>query len=291
MQGEPSPARAHQEQGIALYDFEQHRSLAFRYGSFDPGVGCFNFAGMGLWHLGYPEQALQRSSDAVNLAHQLSHPFSVAFALIFAAMLHHLRREGPALQERSGAAIVLATEHEIPTWLTWGRILQGRALAEQGQVEEGIGQIRQELAAWQAMGSEFFRSQFLGLLAEAYEQGGQAEEGLRVVEEALAFVERTGEHFYEAELHRLKGSLLLQQSPAHDHQAEVCFHKALDVARCQEAKSWELRAATSLARLWQQQGKRAAARDLLAPVYNWFTEGFDTADLQDAKALLDELSI
>ena len=168
-------------------------------------------------------------------------------------------------------------------------MLQGWALAEQEQGEEGLNQIREGLAAWRATGSELYRSHLLALFAEAYGRGGQAEEGLRVVDEALALVERTEERYYEAELHRLKGELILQQSQDIE-EAETCFHKALAVARHQQAKSWELRAATSLARLWQEQGKVEEARELLGPVYGWFTEGFDTADLKDAKTLLDSLA-
>ncbi len=169
-------------------------------------------------------------------------------------------------------------------------MLRGWALAEQGHGAAGISQIREALAALQAAGAEVGRSQFLALLAEAYGKDEQVEDGLRTVTEALAFVERTEERYYEAELYRLKGELLLQQSENSAPAAAASFQQAIDTARQQQAKSWELRAATSLARLWQQQGKTAEARELLAPVYGWFTEGFDTADLKDAKSLLDELS-
>ncbi len=186
--------------------------------------------------------------------------------------------------------MALSTGQGFAFWLAMGTMLRGWALAEQGQVEEGIAQIREGLAAWRATGSELWRSHLLTLLAEAYGKGGQAEEGLTAVDEALAIVERTEERFYEAELHRLKGELLLQQFPDTHPEAEACFHQSIAVARRRQAKSWELRAATSLARLWQQQGKQTEARELLAPVYNWFTEGFDTADLKDAKTLLTELT-
>ena len=164
----------------------------------------------------------------------------------------------------------------------------GWALAEQGQIEAGLAQMRQGLAAWRATGTEL-RPYFLGLLAEAYRKGEQAVAGLGAIDEALALVQQHQETFCEAELYRLKGELLLSLAAGHAAEAEACFHQALDIARRQQAKSWELRAATSLARLWQQQGKRAEAQALLAPVYDWFTEGFDTADLQEAKALLEEL--
>ena len=204
-------------------------------------------------------------------------------------MLHQLRGEGHAGQDRAETAIALSTEQEFPVWLGWGTLFRGWALAEQGHRAEGISQIREGLAACQATGSELYQSQLLAVLAEAYGKDAQVEKGLRTVAEGLAFVERTEEHYYEAELYRLKGELTLMaetQKPKVE-EAEACFQQALEVARKQQAKSWELRAATSLARLWQSQGKTAEARDLLVPVYEWFTEGFDTADLQDAKELLE----
>ena len=302
--GKPAPARAHIEQGIALYDSQQHRSLAFVYGSFDPGVASLCYAAKVLWHLGYPEQALKRSHEALTLAQELSHPFSLAFDLSYTARFHQFRREGQAVQERAEAVIALSTEQGFAFYLAWGTTMQGWTLAEQGQVQEGIAQIREGLDAFQATGAEVYRPYFLALVAEMHGKAGQTETGLTAVAEALAFVGRTEERFYEAELYRLKGELTLGKLKAcpepsrrgqgsqfkGEDEAEACFHKALEVAQHQEAKSWELRAATSLARLWQGQGKREEARELLAPVYDWFTEGFDTADLQDAKALLAELA-
>jgi predicted ATPase len=169
-------------------------------------------------------------------------------------------------------------------------ILRGWALADQGQIEEGLADIHQGLAAWRGTGAALVQPYWLGLLAEAYRKGGHPTEGLTVVAEALALAETTAERYNEAELYRLQGDLLLARSPDNQAEVEACFHHTLEIARTQQAKSWELRAATSLARLWQQQGKRTEAYKLLAPVYGWFTEGFDTADLQEAKALLDELA-
>ncbi len=186
--------------------------------------------------------------------------------------------------------MALCTEQGFPVFLASGTIVRGWALAEQGHGAEGLSQIREGLAARQATRAEFLRSHFLALLAEAYGKDEQVEAGLTTVAEALAFVERTEERFCEAELYRLHGELLLQQSPDNATEAAACFHRALDVSRNQAAKSWELRASTSLARLWQGQGKTLEAHDLLAPVYHWFTEGFDTADLKEAKTLLEKLS-
>ena len=169
-------------------------------------------------------------------------------------------------------------------------VLRGWALVIQGEETEGIVQLRQGLAVYRATGAEAFSTYYLALLTEAYTQGGQTEEGLSAVTEALALVHKNDERWWEAELYRLKGVLLLQQTTPEERQAEICFQQALDIAKCQYAKSWELWAAMSLSRLWQRQGKRNAARELLAPIYGWFTEGFDTVDLQEAKALLEALA-
>ena len=302
--GEFASARAHLEQGMALYHPQQYRSHAFLYG-YDSGVHCLSFGAWALWYLGYPDQALRRIHDALTLAQEVAHPFSVAFALAFAAWLHQLRREGQAAHERAAAVIALATEQEFPFWESWGTVLRGWVLAEQGQSAAGITQIRQGIAAWRATGAELQLPYYLALLAEAYGKAGQAEEELRVLDEALTAVHKTGERQHEAELHRLKGELLLNAEGGRSQSlspptqsrrvrnaaltAEECFHQALAVARQQQAKSLELRATVSLARLWQQQGKHAEAYDLLAPLYDWFTEGFDTADLQEARALLTAL--
>jgi class 3 adenylate cyclase/predicted ATPase len=287
--GAPASAHTHFAQGIALYNPQQHRTSAFRYGE-DSGVICHSFAAWALWSLGYPEQGLTRSQEAVTLGQQIAHPFSLSFALSCAAQFHQHRREGRATQERAEATILLATEQGFPFWMAIGSSLRGWALAHQGQAQEGIAQIAQGLRAHRATGAEIARPYFLALLAEAHGVLGEPEAGLAVLTEALTLTETTGERFYESELYRLQGALLLQRSSDHQAEAESCFHHALDIARNQQAKSLELRTATSLARLWQQQGKRQEAHDLLAPVYHWFTEGFDTADLKDTKALLDALS-
>jgi TOMM system kinase/cyclase fusion protein len=287
--GDFAAARAHMEQGLACYDAQQHHPLAIRYGGFDPGLHSRYHAAFALWALGYPDQALERSQDALTLARALAHPQSWASAAAHVAMFHSLRREWQAAQELAEAGMALAREQGFPLWLAWGTIQWGWALAEQGHIEAGIAQIRQGLAAWRATGTELIRPYFLGLLAEAYQKGGQTTAGLGAIDEALALVQQHQETFCQAELYRLKGELLLSLSAGHAAEAEACFHSALEIARRQSANSWELRTTMSLARLWQYQGKRTEARELLAPVYGWFTEGFDTADLQEAKALLEEL--
>jgi predicted ATPase len=274
---------------MALYDPQQHRASAFVYGE-DAGVICPSFVARTLWYLGYPDQGLARSQEAVTLAQQMAHPFSLSFALSAAAMCHQLRREARCTQDRAEATISLATEQGFPLWGTFGAILRGWTLVQQGQAKEGIEQIKQGLSAYRATGAEIFRPYWLAVLAETHGIMGQPEEGLAVLTEALTLVDSTGERWYEAELYRLKGALLLQQSSSNQTEAESCFHQAIVIAQNQQAKSLELRAATSLARLWHQEGKRQEAYDLLAPIYAWFTEGFDTADLQEAKALLDALA-
>jgi TOMM system kinase/cyclase fusion protein len=287
--GEVSSGRVHLEQGLTLYNPQEHRPLAVRYG-LDLGVWCRSYVAWPLWLLGYPDQALTRSHQALTLAQELSHPISMAAAFYYAALLHHMRRDGPAAQECAEAAIVLLNEQGFPLYLTLGTNVRGWALSIQGHAEEGMAQMRQSLATLQAMGAELYWPCYLTWLTEAHDGMGQATEGLTVLTEALATGHKTGERWWEAEIHRLQGELLLALSVEKHAEAATCFHQALDMARLQQAKSLELRAAMSLSRLWQRQGKRAEARELLAPIYGWFTEGFDTADLQEAKALLDALA-
>jgi len=286
--GAVAAAQTHFAQGIALYDPKQHRASAFLYGE-DAGVICRSYAAWTLWHLGYPDQGLTRSHEALLLAQQSGHPFSLSFVLSYTAQFHQYRHEVRFTHEHAEAAVRLATDQGFLQWMTVSAMLRGWALVHQGQAQEGMAQITQGLMTYRTAGSELARPYFLTLLAEAHKIQGEAAAGLTVLTEALALVDTTGERWYEPELYRLKGELLLQQHVDHQAEAESCFHHALEIARHQQAKSFELRTATSLARLWQQQGKRQEASDLLAPVYGWFTEGFDTPDLQDAKMLLEEL--
>jgi class 3 adenylate cyclase/predicted ATPase len=286
--GEPAAAHTHFTQGIALHNPQQRRAFAFLYGD-DAGMICHIYASWTLWYLGSSAQALARSKEAATLAQQRAHSFSLGFALALTAIFHQFRREMRWTQEHAAVAISLAQEQGFPHWIAVGSILRGWTSAHQGQAQDGIEQMSQGLTAWHVTGAEVARPYFLALLADVHGTLGKPEAGLAVLAEALTVVDKTGERWYEPELHRLKGVLLLQLSSDHQDEAEACFQQSLDIARQQQAKSWELRAATSLARLWQQQGKRQDAYDLLAPVYNWFTEGFDTTDLIDAKALLNEL--
>jgi len=311
--GELAPARDHLELGTALYDSKLHASHAFLYGH-DPGVNCLSSIARGLWALGYPDQALKSNHEAIALAQALSHPFSLASALNLAAMLSQLRQEPQATQEWAETVIALSLKQGFPLWAAFGTILRGWALAKQGNRAEGIAQIRQGLAAFRSTGTGLGWPYNLALLAEAHGGMGQAEDGLSAVAEALAEVDKTGERFCEAELYRLQGELILQkdrqQTKGHvrrpsrktrtqhraphaktvEREAEACFVKAIAIAQQQHAKSWELRATMSLARLWQQQGNQHEAHQVLSEVYSWFTEGFDTKNLREAKALLNQLS-
>jgi predicted ATPase/predicted Ser/Thr protein kinase len=289
--GDPAASREHAEQGVALYDPHLHSSHTYIYGQ-DPGAACLSFGAVALWLLGYADQAVQRSREAVALGKELSQPSTLALALHFDAVLRQYRREGTAVQESARATTALATEHALALWLAGGLVMHGWALAEQGAWAGGIAQLRQGLTAWAATGSVSQRTYFLGLLAEALGSQGQLEEGLGVLAEALALMHGTGEGFHGAELHRLQGEFLLRQerTEAARPEAEACFRRALAIARRQQAKALELRAVMSLSRLYQQQDRQAEARPLLAGCYDWFTEGFDTPDLQEARALLEQLS-
>jgi predicted ATPase len=287
--GEYAAARTQLEQGIVLTDPAAQRALVLRYG-IAPGVTCLGMAAHTLWCLGYPEQAVRRSQEALALAQALAHAYSLAMGQHWAAWLHQRLRDMPAVREHANALLSLATARGFPLWVGSGIFWQGWILAATGQGEAGLAQMHQGIAAIWAMRSELWRPFGLVLLAEAAGHVGQTEEGLRLLAETLEALEVNAQGDMRAEAHRLRGDLLLRQAIPDATQAEACFQHALDVARRQQAKSWELRAATSLARLWQRQGKRAEAHALLAPVYGWFTEGFDTADLQEAKALLEALT-
>jgi predicted ATPase/class 3 adenylate cyclase len=287
--GELAAARMHQEQGLRLYDPQRHRTHAALYSGHDPGVCCRYRAAPALWLLGYPDQAVASSQAALALAQQLAHPLSLAIALYWAAMLYQLRREAPLTQVRAEALTTIATDQGFPGLLAQTMPLLGWALAARGHGEKGIMQIQQGLASYQATGSARDRPYYLALLAETSAKSGQTAEGLEALAEALTTLANSTVQWWEAELYRLKGELLLQHAAAQPGEAEACFQQALVVARRQQAKSLELRTAMSLSRLWQRQGKRIEARELLAEVYGWFTEGFDTADLQEAKAVLEEL--
>jgi predicted ATPase len=221
------------------------------------------------------------------LCQRLSHAHSLAFALTWAAVLHNLRREFALAHRRAEAAIELASEHRMPQLLAFANMCGGFVLVGLGQQMEGMAQLRASLAAWGVMGARLFETQWLGFIAEAHVQARQFDDALTALDQAGQIAAESGECHYQAELHRLRGVVLTETGDADEGAAWL--QRAIDTARSQQARSLELRAATSLARLWAGQSERQKAQDLLAPVYDWFTEGFDTADLRDAKALLDGL--
>jgi len=284
--GEFLLARNHLEMGISLYDRQRPTAIGL-----DSGVNCLSYSANTLWHLGYPDQALMRGNEAVALAQTLSHPLNLAFAEGVVGYLHQYRREARAAQEVAERLIALSVEHGFSHWLAQATIERGWAMAQQGHNQEGIEQIREGLAAFRAAGTETLRPHVLCLLAEAYGEKDRLDDGLSALAESLAAADAQEERHYEAEIHRLKGDFLLRQDQSNAPEAETCFRRAVEIARNQNAKSLELRATMSLARLLASQGRRDEGCTMLADIYGWFTEGFDTADLKDAKALLDELSI
>ena len=337
--GTPAIARMYCDQARALYDPQQHRDHALFYG-YDPRVLSLEFLGFSLWLLGFPQQAREESQAALLSARELSHPYSLIAALIFTSWVRMFCQEEHEAVGYLTEACELCVEYRVPTFLVFSTILQGRVLIRQGSMEEGLGKIQEALAIADSIEAHGFRSEILACQAEVYQTLGQAEEGLSLIAQALEFVGQSGERYYEAELYRLRGTLTLQQEGkeqgvgSKEHgaksteqgarskesgakietdpqgEAEACFLKAIEIAQKQQAKSWELRASTSLVRLWQQQAleqgagsaeqgarntqheartKLAEAHNLLSEVYNWFTEGFDTKDLREAKILIDSL--
>jgi predicted ATPase/DNA-binding winged helix-turn-helix (wHTH) protein len=314
-QGEFVAAREHLDEAMPLYDSDRHRSHIALYGH-DPAVVCLSYLALVLWILGYPDRALQSARSALVLAREIAYTPSLALAIYFAGMTHNWRGEwNPGLQH-AREAVSFATQHGLPFWVGLARCVLGWILARQGRHEEGVAELREGLAMSPATGARLGVSHRLAALAEAHGEMGQHAEGLSVLAEAHSLCEGTGELLYSAEVARLKGVLLLRQAEEDTPptqrskrkgksdttgtrrllpssaaaEAEACFLQALAIAQQQHAKAWELRAALSLARLWRQQGKTKEARNLLGDIHGWFTEGFDTGDLQEAKTLLRELA-
>jgi predicted ATPase/class 3 adenylate cyclase len=288
--GELTAARLHVEQGCALYDPQKHRQHAFLYGGHDPGVCCAYHAAEILWQLGYPDQALQKSRDSLTMARELSHPSTMSSALSFAAWFHQCRGDHQAVQVNVEENMALATEQGFSPRRAQADFLRGWLLVEQGDSETGITQMSTIVLSQPGGISGRWMAHSGALLADVLRKFGKISDGFKVATETISKTQQSGGRYYEAELHRVKGELLLAQTAADEQQAENCFQRAIEVARGQSAKSLELRAAMSLSHLWQRQGKQTPARQLLGEIYGWFTEGFDTADLKAAKAMLNELA-
>ncbi len=285
--GQPGKTRHHTDQVIALYDPKRHAGHTHRYGQ-DPKNTSLAFGAVALWLLGYPDQAIERSRQGVVMGRELGHPTTLALALYFDSMLWQYCRAPQAVRESARATMEIGTEHGLSLWLANGQIMEGWALAEQGKPADGVAQMRRGLIDWLATGAQTHRTYFLGLLAEALCHDGQVDEALGVLAEALSMLDGSGTVFYAAELHRLHGECLLRRNADAWAQAETCFQRALAVAQEQGARSLELRAAMSLSRLSQMQGRHPGS--VLADCYGWFTEGFGTFDLRQAKSLLEQIS-
>ena len=285
--GELTKAHSTVEKGIALFDPEKHRLPNWPGGQ--SGEQCYLYSAFSLWMLGYPDQAICRDEEALAMANKLSNPTNLINTLAFVAAVHVLRRELSAVRLRAEATMEKSAEQRSPFFLAYGTVLNGWARAAQEQGEDGIAEIKQAITAYRATDAQTWLTFFLALQAETYARAKRFGDGLATVAEALELAEKTGEHCWQAELNRIKGEMLLAVSPDNHAEAESCFSKALEVARHQQAKSWELRAAVSLGHLWQKQDKVEETHKMLSKIYDWFTEGFDTPDLKVAKALLNDL--
>jgi tetratricopeptide (TPR) repeat protein len=292
--GEFTLARSHLERGISLYDPALCDAYRAVYSVLDPGVVSLGWLAMTLCLLGYPDQALERGQRAVGLARKLAHPFSLTLSWRRSSQFYHLRREGKESLSSADECLRLATEYGFEETFAPGPVGRGCALIELNRMEEGIPELEDNIAAARATGYELGLTQSLAALGNGYAKVGRVRDGLSAVAEGLAVSEKNSERWFDAELYRIRGELFLKQDthaePKAKDEAESCFRQALDIARAQEARWWELRTTVSLARLLAKQCRSDEARSMLAEIYNWFTEGFETADLKDAKALLDELS-
>jgi predicted ATPase len=286
--GHAEATRERCDQGWSLYDREAHGAHAFVFGGHDPGVCSRNMGSWAMWRLGYTDQARACYQQGLKLAKELGHPQIVAHAYSWGALLHQFWGDRTKVRELAEVALGLATEHALANYYTDASILKGWLLAEDGRPKDAIRLMTNAIAERQARGTMFLQPYYMGLLSQAYVRAGDIEDALRVLTDAIELSENAGEGWIEPDLHGMKGDLLLLSGK--QEAAEACLRKTLKIASGQNAKAYELRAATSLARLFAEQSKYAQAHELLAPVYEWFTEGFDTPDLRNAKTLLDELS-
>ncbi len=286
--GEFNAAAAYLEQSLETPEPQPSPASAFSYRR-APRIAGLSFSALTLWHLGYPDRALHRIEASCACAEELEHPFSRAYALGWALRVHQYRREVHATQQIAEVVIDRASAHDFPHWWAGARVARGWTWVELGEHTAGLADIRRGMSDYHALGAEVARTWCLCLLTESCRKAGRSQEAWAALIEALARVTTTGERTWEAELYRLKGELLLTDSAVPQTEVEACFGQALDIARRQQAKSLELRSALSLSRLWQQQGRHVEAHGLLAPVYGWFTEGLNTADLQEARAHLEML--
>jgi predicted ATPase len=289
--GDIAEGRAHYDRAIALYDPVEHRPLATRFGV-DLRVAILSFRSLALWVLGYPEAALADADCALHDAREIGHAATLMYALDHATMFAHIHCGSyTAARAELEELLALADEKSAAFWKAFGMMNQGCLFALTGRALDAVHMIASGMAAYQLTGSTLHVPLYLPYLARAHAELGQFDDAWRCIDEAMTTDEAANQKVYEAEVHRTAGEIALKVSDPSEAKGEACFERALQVARQQKAKSWELRAAMSMARLWRDQGKPQQARELLAPVYSWFTEGFDTRDLKEAKALLDTLAL
>lgn len=290
LSGEFVVARGHAEKGIAISDKDQDHHLTYTYSGHDPGMCCRTFGSLSLAQLGYLDQALTMCQGGMTLAKELAHPFTVAIALWGTGILDVLRREPEAVRQTGETIVAYCGEMGITPIQPLGKAFRGGAGALEGETAAGIRELRQGIDELRAIGTEFSLPSFYAFLGDVCRQCGEVADGLAAIEDGLAMADRNGDHFSLPELHRVKGDLAMARSADNHAEAQASFERALQIAAAQTAKLLELRAAVSLARLWGENGRRADAHALLAPVCGWFTEGFEARDLKEAEALLSELA-
>jgi adenylate cyclase len=283
-------ARKHLERGFSLYESEAHGRHDLSYIEDDPGQTCLAYLAQVLWVLGYPDQALERSDQAILVATATADAPSLGEAMIWRAEIALFRGEVHDTRERAAAVLALANEHGLPVWAGLANIMHGWALSEQDQGADGVAQIRDGLSLLLKTGHQLFRLHFTAMLVDALVKIGQAEEALTAISEAIESSQRARVNYWESELQRRRGELLLVSTHSEEAAAETCLRRAIEIAQAQTARSLELRAAASLARLLAKRGERQQAYDLLVPIYGWFTEGFETRNLKEARAVLDSLN-
>jgi predicted ATPase len=288
--GQFAGARTHFENALAAYDDRERTKYWTACTGHDAGITHRCYLALTLWHLGYPDQALELAHETCDLARTIGHAFSLEHAIDFAAYLFYYCRLGIEVQAKGEEEMAVATEQGFPFWHALGTLHKGAGMLLQGRREESLALLLKGFTAFRASGAEVRVPSYLGLLGDACTQLARFEDAHRVLDEGLAVAEKNDDRCHESELHRLKGELLLTESPDRWSDAEACFRRAIETARYQQSKGWELRATMSLARLWRRQGLRGDARAALTPVYETYTEGFTTPDLVDARGLLESLA-
>jgi predicted ATPase len=290
MLGNQSGCYRHIVEGLELYDEERHRAHASVYGGHDARVCGHGEAGLALWLLGFPDQALARIRMAEDSARALSHAGSMAHAMDIRVMLHHYLREGDKVRRIAEALVAFGEEKGFPDYVAKGIFFGGWALITRNRADAGLADLLKGIEMQRAIGTKEDFPVYYDMLAEAYRLGGQGEQALAQLDEGFAVADESGIHYWDAELHRQKGAVLCSLEVDRELEAEACYREAIAIAGRQKAKSLELRAVLSLARLWQAQGKTREAHEALSSVYGWFTEGFETIDLVEARAMLASLS-